>query len=53
MILAARNGLAFPPAVTTRVQSLLDFLLWVRNPDGSMPMIGDADGGWLLPLAPR
>ena len=53
MILAARNGLAFPPAVTTRVQSLLDFLLWVRNPDGSVPMIGDADGGWLLPLAPR
>jgi len=53
MILAARNGLFFPSAVTARIQSLLDFLLWVRNPDGSMPMIGDADGGWLLPLTPR
>ena len=53
MILAARNGLFFPPAVMRRIQSLLDFLLWVRNPDGSMPMIGDADGGWLLPLTSR
>jgi hypothetical protein len=53
MILAARNGLGFPPRVTTRVQALLDFLLWVRHPDGSMPMLGDADGGWLLPLTTR
>jgi hypothetical protein len=53
MILAGRSGLVFPPAVTARIESLLDFLLWVRNPDGSMPMIGDADGGWLLPLTAR
>ena len=53
MILAARNGLVFPQTLSTRIQSLLDFLLWVRNPDGSMPAIGDADGGWLLPLTTR
>src|SRR5262249_41837992 len=32
---------------------MLDFLQALRCPDGSMPQIGDADGGWLLPLAPR
>lgn len=52
-LLAARNGLAVPTAVVERLESLLDFLLAVRRPDGSMPQIGDADGGWLLPLAAR
>lgn len=53
MILGARNGIAFPPAVRSRIEALLDFLLWARHPDGSLPMVGDADGGWLLPLARR
>ncbi|MBI4526170.1 MAG: alginate lyase family protein [Deltaproteobacteria bacterium] len=53
LILAARNGIAIPEALGKRVQALLDFLLAIRNPDGSIPQIGDADGGWLLPLAPR
>ena len=34
-----------------RVERMLDFLLAARCPDGSMPQIGDADGGPLLPLA--
>jgi hypothetical protein len=53
LILAARGGVAFPEGVGERVQMLLDFLLWTAHPDGSMPMLGDADGGWLLPLARR
>jgi hypothetical protein len=53
LVLAARNGVAVPPHVAARVQSLLDFLLHVRRPDGSLPAIGDADGGRLLPLLPR
>ena len=53
MILASQNGFAFPGDVRDRVQALLDNLLWIRAPNGSMPMIGDADGGWLLPLARR
>lgn len=53
LILAAQNGLAVPREVGQRVQRMLDFLLAVRRPDGSMPSIGDADGGWLLPLQPR
>jgi hypothetical protein len=53
LILAERNGVAVPAAVRERVQRMLDFLLEVRHPDGSMPLIGDADGGWTLPLAFR
>jgi len=53
LILAARNGRAVPAAVGERVQRMLDFLLALRRPDGSIPQIGDADGGWLLPLASR
>lgn len=53
LILAARSGLSVPGAIGEKVQKMLDFLLAVRSPDGSMPQIGDADGGSLLPLAPR
>lgn len=53
LILADRNGIPLPAAVTRQVRALLDFLLAVRQPDGAMPEIGDADGGWLLPLAAR
>jgi hypothetical protein len=53
LILAARNGIEVPTTVQERVLQLLDFLLAIRLPDGSLPQIGDADGGWLLPLAPR
>ena len=53
LILAMRNGMAIPADVGQRVQRMLDFLLAIRRPDGSIPQIGDADGGWLLPLATR
>ncbi|HVH30691.1 MAG TPA: alginate lyase family protein [bacterium] len=53
LVLAARNGLDVPGTVATRLQQLVDFLIAVRRPDGSMPDIGDADGGWLFPLVPR
>jgi hypothetical protein len=52
LILAGRNGVAVPKLVTERIQAMLDFLLRVRRPDGTMPEIGDADGGGLLPIAP-
>jgi hypothetical protein len=39
--------------VAQRVQSMLDFLLCVRRPDGSIPEIGDADGGFVFPLTSR
>lgn len=53
LILAARQGLAVPAAVGEKVQQMLDFLLAIRRPDGSMPQIGDNDGGCLLPLVRR
>jgi len=53
LILAARNGVAIPMAIGERVQRMLDFLLALRSPDGTLPQIGDADGGRLLPLACR
>jgi hypothetical protein len=53
LILAERNGFPVPPAVKKRIACLLDFLLALRRPNGSMPQVGDADGGWLLPLAIR
>ena len=49
----AQRAWRCPPVVAERVQRMLDFLLSVRRPDGSMPQIGDSDGGWLLPLEPR
>jgi hypothetical protein len=53
LVLAQRNGLHVPPEVAARVGRLLDFLLFVRRPDGQLPAIGDGDGGRLLPLVPR
>src|SRR5207245_11304437 len=50
---AGRNRVTVPLAVEDGVQRMRDFLLALRSRDGSMPRIGDADGGWLLPLATR
>ncbi|MEX0902954.1 MAG: alginate lyase family protein [Pseudohongiellaceae bacterium] len=52
-ILAARNGEKLPRQVTERIQKMLDFLLAISRPDGSVPQTGDSDGGWLLPLVRR
>lgn len=51
LILARRNHIGVPGAVSRRVQSMLDFLLTIRHADGTVPQIGDADGGLLLPLS--
>jgi hypothetical protein len=47
------NGAKVPAGVPERVQAMLDCLLCLRRPDGTMPSMGDADGGWLLPLVGR
>jgi hypothetical protein len=51
MILGQRSGIALPAIIGERVKSMLDFLVSVSRPDGSMPSIGDMDGGDLLPLS--
>jgi hypothetical protein len=53
LIMAERNGIALPPDIGPRVERMLEALLLLNQPDGTMPMIGDADGGWLAPLAAR
>lgn len=51
VILAARAGIELPEVVRQRLRLLLDVLIALRQPDGSMPNIGDADGGMLVPLS--
>jgi hypothetical protein len=53
LVLAERNGLPVSGAVRESLQRMLDVLLALRRPDGGMPAIGDADGGCVVPLAPR
>lgn len=48
--LAERNHHPLPPRIRERMGSMLDFLVSLRSPDGTMPQIGDEDGGRLLPL---
>ncbi|HEV7645648.1 MAG TPA: alginate lyase family protein [Pyrinomonadaceae bacterium] len=40
-------------AVTSRVQKMLDYLMYITRPDGTTPIIGDDDGGRMLPLSSR
>lgn len=53
LLLARRGGLDVPVQVTERVQRMVEFLLAIRQPDTSIPAIGDDDGGTLLPLVRR
>jgi hypothetical protein len=51
--LAARNDIRVPERTRQHLPRMLDFLLAIRRPDGTVPAIGDADGGYLMPLARR
>jgi Heparinase II/III-like protein/Heparinase II/III N-terminus len=53
LLLARQNAIVVPPALHDRIQGVLDFLLAVRRGGGSLPLVGDADGGSLVPLARR
>jgi hypothetical protein len=53
VLLARRNGVALPGELLEGVQRMIEYLVAVRRPDGSIPPIGDSDGGVLLPLTPR
>jgi len=53
LLLASSNGLSVPRHVVDCVRQMVEFLLAVRQPDGSIPAIGDVDGGALLPLSRR
>jgi hypothetical protein len=53
LVLARRNGSGFAGPVETRVRAMLEFLLHVTRPDGTIPRLGDDDGGRALALASR
>jgi hypothetical protein len=53
LLLAARNRVPLPAELGDHVRRMVDFLIAVRRPDGTLPEIGDADGGRLFPLAER
>ncbi len=50
LAVARRNGRHLPAAAVHRVEAMLDFLLHVTRPDGSLPLLGDDDGGRALAL---
>src|SRR5262245_23538475 len=52
-LLARRNKIRIPAEIDRALQQMVDFLIAARWPTGSIPSIGDADGGWLMPLARR
>ena len=51
VILAGRARIELPPIVVERLKLLLNVLVALRQPNGSMPHIGDGDGGMVLPLS--
>jgi hypothetical protein len=53
LLIAERTGLDVPAQVRERLTRMVEFLAAVSGPDGRMPGIGDADGGWLMPLCRR
>lgn len=53
MLLAEVNGLEVPGLMRERLSLALDHLAAVTRPDGTMPLIGDDDGGKLVMLDGR
>lgn len=52
-ILSRRNGLEVESKLEEKLKALLDYLMYVRRPDGTTPLLGDDDGGRLLMLDER
>jgi hypothetical protein len=50
--LARASRLEIPPAAEERIARAAEVVRELRRPDGSLPLIGDDDGGRLLPLDP-
>lgn len=52
-ILADVNGIPLDPAVRHALTLVLDHLAHLTRPDGTTPLVGDDDGGQLMPLDVR
>jgi hypothetical protein len=53
LVLSERAGVPVRPRIERALSGLLDYLMWITRPDGSMPLVGDDDGGRLLFLDER
>lgn len=53
LILAEHNGIALDPIIGDRLQRMVEALMWIIRPDGTVPMLGDGDGGRALRLNRR
>jgi hypothetical protein len=51
LILARRNNIQFPEAMWSRLGMMLEFVMHITRPDGSIPLLGDDDGGRALAIA--
>ena len=51
--LAQRNQFHFPETVRHKVCGMLQFLMHLTRPDGTIPLLGDDDGGRALALEKR
>ncbi len=49
-LLGLKNGAAPPPGLQAKILGLGRFMLCASRPDGRIPLVGDDDGGRLLPL---
>lgn len=50
LLLAQANHEELSDDVSRRLQSLLDHLMYITRPDGTMPLFGDDDGGRFMPF---
>lgn len=53
MILARQNEVDLPSRAWRRLGDQLDFVLHLTRPDGTLPLLGDDDGGRALALSAR
>lgn len=52
-LLAGRaNGIDFPEDFTARIEAMMEFLASIMDSGGHVPMIGDADDGYVVHLTP-
>src|SRR2546428_386778 len=51
--LAQRNGFPIPRSLSSRLCQMVEFLMHLTRPDGSIPLLGDDDGGRALALRSR
>lgn len=53
VVLCRVNNLPVDRRILTRLEKMVEVMLTLRKPDGRLPLMGDSDGGWLLPLVRR